>query len=214
MMAIIFDLDGTLVDSAPGILASLEQAFANCGIRPNAPLTSTLIGPPLRETLARLCDRACDGATLDRLTAAFKGHYDSVGYWETQPFDGVTPMLHALADAGVVLHIATIKRAVPARLILDRLGWTALFARIYALDTFDPPLAHKAALLARLLADAGLKAGDCAYVGDRTEDWQAARANRLQFFWATWGFGADSDAMGGDVNVLDTPDAGQLLSPT
>jgi phosphoglycolate phosphatase-like HAD superfamily hydrolase len=54
MKAIIFNFDGTLVDSAPSILASLDQAFADCGQRPLSPMTASLIDPPLRATLAGL----------------------------------------------------------------------------------------------------------------------------------------------------------------
>ena len=115
MKAILFDLDGTLVDSAPSILASLGSAFADCGLQPKAPLTSTLIGPPLRETLARLCGEAGDGATLDRLTAAFKHHYDSAGYRETQPFAGIEAMLRTLAKAAIWYKAAEHRSAVQQR---------------------------------------------------------------------------------------------------
>ena len=212
MKAIIFDLDGTLVDSAPSILASLAQAFADCDLRPRLPLTASLIGPPLRVTLAHLYDGAPDEATLDRLTAAFKRDYDSQGFRHTQAVSGVEAMLHGLAAAGLALHIATNKRALPTRLILDHLGWSGLFGQVYALDSFSPPLPHKTALLARLLADTGLATKNCAYVGDRAEDGQAARANHLPFIWAAWGFGSAGDPIGADAMPLPAPDAGRLLA--
>lgn len=210
MKAVIFDLDGTLVDSAPGILDSFAGAFAANGVVPNRPLTPALIGPPLRETLASLCDDN-DPALLDRLTAAFKAHYDTEGYRQTRPFDGVADMLAGLACAGLGLHIATNKRALPTGLILNHLGWDGLFDRVYALDSFAPPLPHKAALLGRLLVAAGLCAVDGIYVGDRAEDQDAARANGLRFAWALWGFG---DATGADDDGLRlvVPDAAPLLA--
>jgi phosphoglycolate phosphatase len=208
--AVIFDLDGTLVDSAPGILASFAGVFAAHGVAPNRPLTPTLIGPPLRETLASLCD-GDDPALLDRLTAAFKAHYDTEGYRQTRPFDGVADMLAGLATAGLGLHIATNKRALPTGQILRHLGWDELFQRVCALDSFTPALPHKTALLGRLLAVAGLSAADGVYVGDRAEDRDAARANGLRFAWALWGFG---DAAGADDDGLRlaVPDSAPLLA--
>lgn len=79
MKEIIFDLDGILVDSAPSILASLAQAFADCGHQPRLLLTASLIGPPLRTSLADIYDGVPDGTILDRLIAAFKRHYGNEG---------------------------------------------------------------------------------------------------------------------------------------
>jgi len=212
LKAIIFDLDGTLVDSSPGILAAFTGAFAACGLELVRPLTAQIIGPPLRDTLRELSGSA-DPALLDALTAGFKAQYDQAGYRETRPFPGVEAMLVSLAAAGMALHIATNKRNLPTRLILDHLGWTAHFDRVYALDAFASAVTDKAGLIARLLADAGLDPARCAYVGDRDEDAGAARANDLRFFWAAWGFGEwQAPSVSPNGCVLTGPDPRLILA--
>src|SRR5690606_3159429 len=115
----------------------------------------------------------------DGLAAAFKASYDSAGYRQTAAYAGVDGMLHRLADAGCTLSIATNKRLLPTRLILEHLGWSGHFAAVYALDLFEPRLPHKAAMIARLLHDRGIAHDQAVYVGDRSEDGESADANRL-----------------------------------
>lgn len=190
MTHVIFDLDGTLIDSAPSILQGFEVAFQQTGLPLQQPLNSAVIGPPLMETLRRLSGRD-DPACLQALAAAFKQHYDSVGYQATQVFAGVNAMLASLHAAGTPLYIATNKRHVPTLKIVDYLGWQAYFRAVVALDAFNPPCATKADMIARLLADHGLAPQQCLYVGDRLEDGQAASAQPMPFVLASWGYAGD-----------------------
>lgn len=184
---LIFDLDGTLVDSSPSILAGFSAALEAHGITPDVPLESALIGPPLRETLARIAN-APNSAQLDSLVNTFKAYYDTEGYKATRPFDGVDAMLHQLHGKGLQLHIATNKRINPTRLILEHLGWLPLFSSVYALDCKTPSYPNKAAMLTGLLVDQNISKANAAYLGDRIEDGQAANANQLVFFGACWGY--------------------------
>lgn len=186
---ILFDLDGTLIDSAPAILASFHDAFAQTGIAPARVIDDSVIGPPLNETLQLLAGSA-DPALIARLAEAFKASYDSEGYKATAAYAGVGELLAALAGAGLTLSIATNKRLHPTRLILDHLGWGEYFARVYALDLFTPRLPNKAAMIARLLADQGIAREDAIYIGDRSEDGESADANGLPFVAVTWGYGS------------------------
>lgn len=185
--AVIFDLDGTLVDSSPGILDAYAKAFASCGLEPVAPLTARVIGPPLRETLMQLSGRA-DPRTLDRLTDAFKAHYDSSGYLGTVPFSGVEVMLRELRAAGISTHVATNKRALPKAKIIDYLRWQIFFDSVNALDSESPSKKNKSELLLNLLAHLPIDPAQTVYVGDRYEDGLAAEASGLAFIWAKWGF--------------------------
>lgn len=186
---VLFDLDGTLIDSAPAILASYREAFAAAGREPVIAIDDGIVGPPLLETL-RLLAGTDDVSVIDGLATAFKASYDSTGYRQTAAYAGVDAMLRRLAEVGCVLSIATNKRLLPTRLILDHLGWSRHFAAVYALDLFEPRLPHKAAMIARLLQDRGIARDQAVYVGDRSEDGESADANRLPFIAATWGYGS------------------------
>jgi phosphoglycolate phosphatase len=186
---IIFDLDGTLIDSAPAILASFRAAFAQTGIAPAVTIDESVIGPPLTETL-QLLSGSTDPALIGRLAEAFKASYDGDGYRETAAYAGVGKLLAELAGAGLTLSIATNKRIHPTRLILDHLGWRGHFTHVYALDLISPRLANKAAMIARLLADQGIAKEQAIYIGDRSEDGESADANGLPFIAVTWGYGS------------------------
>lgn len=196
---IIFDLDGTLIDSSASILTSFKHAFASMQLEPKRALTPDVIGPPLMQTLATLAGTE-DAALLKALALAFKAHYDSEGYQQTVVFAGVDDMLTTLAAAGAQLYIATNKRLHPTRKILQHLDWQRYFREVYALDYFTPPLVSKQLMVAQVLAkeglaDEALALASAVYIGDRYEDGMAAQNNGLAFGLVTWGYLDES--MGG-----------------
>ncbi len=185
---IIFDLDGTLIDSAPAILSSFRAAFESAGRSPARPITAEIIGPPLRETLTILADSS-DPNLIEELAAGFAAIYDTTGVRETETYPGVADALQSLLAQGKTLYIATNKRIAPTLKILEYVGWDKLFRGVYALDSFEPRLPDKTTLLTRLLAIEGLNPKECIYIGDRAEDGHAARSNQLPFMAVTWGYG-------------------------
>lgn len=212
---ILFDLDGTLIDSAPAILASFRDAFAQSGITPVCPIDESIIGPPLLETLQHLSGSQ-DQTLITRLADAFKASYDSEGYKATSAYHGVGAMLGSLTAAGLQLSIATNKRIHPTRLILEHLGWSTHFEHVYALDLFSPRLPDKAAMIRRLLADQAIAQNTAIYIGDRAEDGESADANHLPFIAATWGYGSlGPTEMRKDWQAVSQPEQlGKMLLPT
>ncbi len=186
--AILFDFDGTLIDSARSILAGLGRALASQGIQPVVPLSPSLIGPPLPRTLATLAGSA-DPALIERLAAAYRDEYDSVGYRQTDVYPGVDAMLEALSAADVALHIVTNKRIRPTRLIIDHLGWQRHFRGIYALDALEPAAVDKTALVRAVMQRESLTTATTWMVGDSADDRRAALGNGLRFLAASWGYG-------------------------
>lgn len=184
---IIFDLDGTLIDSSGSILASFDSSFKALGMTPKRPLTDEIVGPPLMVILAILVGTE-DAQILNALAQQFKAHYDTEGYKRATVFPGIEAMLEELATAADKLYIATNKRLLPTNRIISHLGWDRYFSEVYALDYFSPPLANKAQMIGRILADQQLPAACTIYVGDRFEDGVAADENKLDFAFATWGY--------------------------
>ena len=185
---VIFDLDGTLVDSAPGIITAFREVLATHHIKPRVPLDNSLIGPPLAETMARLTGET-NAAELAALAEAFKSAYDGTGVSTTPAYPGINELLAELQQRQMTLHVATNKRISPTLAILERLGWTKHFSSVYALDLYQPRLADKAVLLTHLLAEQALTTASCIYIGDKHEDGAAADQNGIAFVAATWGYG-------------------------
>ncbi|MEI6207199.1 MAG: HAD hydrolase-like protein [Desulfuromonadales bacterium] len=192
--AVIFDLDGTLIDSAPSILDSFEIVLKRAGIQPLVPFNDSLIGPPLRQTLVKLTGITGD-ADIDTLVEYFKESYDTVGFQATRVYDGVEELLAALAGKQVQMAIATNKRKIPACKIINMLGWEYYFTVVGSLDDRTPPHPDKAALIGAVLSEMGVDVAASVYVGDKPEDGEAANANQIPFIAAGWGYGAWVDEM-------------------
>jgi phosphoglycolate phosphatase len=208
--AVIFDLDGTLVDSAPSILASLDHSFSAQNVIPSSALQASIIGPPLQETVQYLAPQLAQDE-IKPIIEAFKQHYDTSGYLQTEAFAGAETMLQQLQDARLNLAIVTNKRAKPTRLILQHLGWQNFFAHIYSPDSFSPTVTSKAELIGLLLQHTGWQPVNCLYIGDRLEDWQSAQSNCVRFGWAQWGFSQDDLHFDDDSFVLGKPDPTAIL---
>ncbi|WP_291995346.1 HAD hydrolase-like protein [Candidatus Accumulibacter sp. ACC003] len=186
--AIIFDLDGTLIDSRAAILDAFGKALAEKGIAPRIALGAVRIGPPLAETLRELSGSS-DPLVLESLAEHFKAHYDSTGYQASEVFADIPELLATLSATGARCFLATNKRLLPTRLILEYLRWQNYFEAVYALDCQTPRLPDKATMLAQLIADKALPPAQTIYVGDTPEDEVAATANGLHFAGVRWGYG-------------------------
>jgi len=200
---LIFDLDGTLIDSAPSILSCFGKVLEDVGVLPSVPLDERLIGPPLAQTLQTLTGIE-GGAELDAMVASFKKYYDTEGYRDSLPYAGVDEVLAKLKASGYKLFLATNKRILPTRLILNYLGWDILFSSVWGLDSFQPRLTDKSAMLGEILNLIGIHPEQTVYIGDKVEDGVAAQANAMHFIAAGWGYGEFVDTPGHWLR-LDSP---------
>jgi phosphoglycolate phosphatase len=181
-------LDGTLIDSAPSILAGLNMAMKKSKLLPALPLDSCLVGPTLKEILLKLVgDQA--NVDLDVLVSNFKQYYDSEGFKATTTYPGVHELLNQLT-CHVSLYLATNKRLEPTLKIIDHFGWSLLFDGVYAIDKFkDNPFSDKASMINVLIESEAIEKEHVIYVGDRIEDLEASKFNGINAILVNWGYG-------------------------
>ena len=208
----LFDLDGTLLDSAPDFVATLSILRARHGLPPLAP---ERIRPHVSRGARAMIQAAFpdhDDAAREALVQPFLDIYRGELSKHGAPFEGVEAMLMAIEDAGCRWGIVTNKPEALARALMPLLGWESRCAVLVGGDTLptrkpDPaPLLHAARL-------AGVDPADCAYVGDDARDIVAAQAAGMPSVVALWGYRLDDDdpvAWQGDV-MVDT--AEDLLAP-
>jgi phosphoglycolate phosphatase len=187
MKHIFFDLDGTLIDSAPSILACLARALEQRGIPLACGLDRSLIGPPLSETLKKISG-VSDPTRIEELASEFKRYYDEEGFKETREYPQITEILRYLSSRNPIF-IVTNKRIGPTRKILRMFDWDRFFVGVYGPDSFQPAMTSKIQVLMRVKEIHGIDTDNALYVGDRTEDWEAAKQAGFQFLGVEWGYG-------------------------
>lgn len=182
----LFDLDGTLSDSAPGILAALRHAFTVNGLPPMDALTErSLLGPPFYESLPPLIG----AADLADVIAAYREFYGAGGMFDTTVYAGVPELLAGLHAAGVQLAVATSKPEHYAVPIVEHLGLAEFFTTVGG-DELDGSLGTKALVIGKVLARLGAPdPGTVLMVGDRSHDVHGARAHGIACVGAAWGYG-------------------------
>lgn len=188
--ALIFDLDGTLTDSKPGIVGCLGKVLEAHGIAAPGPL-ERFVGPPVEQWVVELLPGGSDEDRI-ALAADYRGCYDFEGWKNNSVFTGVREMLSELRDEGFPLYVCTSKQQRFATRILDHFALTPLFKAIYG-DKLEYPSHSKVDLLARLIAEQALDRDSTWMVGDRIFDIEAARGNRIPCLFAGWGYGPLSE---------------------
>ena len=186
-LSILFDLDGTVVDSKPGILASCSAALRSLGHRPDSLDIGNLIGPPLEEILAVILGRFGDDRVAEAVLA-YRDHYGSAGFRETTAYPGLAAALDQLLTLKAKLYIATSKRTIFAEQILDHLGLIDLFAGVQGSEP-GGALDRKADVIADVLRRHELSADRCLMDGDRRQDVEGARTNGVSTVGVLWGYG-------------------------
>jgi phosphoglycolate phosphatase len=189
----VFDLDGTLVDSAPGIAAALTRTLGPHG---HAAFDAAEVAPMLGDGARVLLGRAlaARGAPFDdALLAPFVEDLEGQGAAASAAYEGIEAALDALAEAGWRAAVCTNKPARAARALLEELGLAHRFALLLGGDSLPvrkPDPGHLLGVLAALQATPG----EAVMIGDHANDLAAARGAGVRSVFAAWGYGADTGA--------------------
>lgn len=207
---VVFDLDGTLVDSIGLIVASYQEAFrAVLGHPEDEARIRAWIGQPLLR-----CFTEASPAHADELFAVYTAWNEANTPHMLRPYAGIDTLLRDLTAAGVVVAVATSKRSHPARWALQLCKLTELVPTVV---TMEDSLAHKPDPAPLLLAvrRAGGDPGRAAYVGDAVVDLQAARRGGLAGIGVLWGAGTSAELSAGEPTALaaSVADLRALLLP-
>ncbi len=204
MRLVLFDLDGTLIDSEAGIVGTLEHVFAQMN-RP-APSREALrgwIGPPLRHSFPLVLGD--DESVIAEAVGHYHDRFDAVGWAEHDIYPGIADVVTALQARGDRLAIVTTKVASQARRIIGHLPFGVHFERVYGPESGSRQ-SEKAGMIAQALADFGARPEDATMIGDRHFDIEGAHANAVRAIGVTWGFGSiDELRIAGADLIVDTP---------
>jgi phosphoglycolate phosphatase len=193
---VLIDLDGTIVDSAPGILSSL--AWTHEQLRMPVPPPAEMlpwIGPPLLDSFRDFA--GLDEHAAQEALAVYRDHYGRLGAFDAQLFPGVAEVLREIHESGVPLSLATSKPESTARRILDHFELSGLFTEIAGASD-DETRSSKADVVAealrRLAAHSELERP--VHVGDRHHDVEGAAVHDVPTIFVSWGYGAPAETAG------------------
>ena len=194
--AIVFDLDGTLIDSRRDLATAVNRTRADLDL---APLTvervEGMVGEGARALVARaLGDAAGSTAGLDRALEIFRLHYHACCLETTRAYPGIAELLRDLASRRP-LAVLTNKPEGPTRKILEHLGLAAAFRLVVGGDTLAARKPHPAGLR-HIAAQLGVAVASLVLVGDSRFDAEAAAAAGCRAILVEWGYGRSDELAG------------------
>ena len=195
---ILFDLDGTLTDSGPGIMKAGQYALRAFGIERDWRELSFFVGPPLSETFAHFVS----AENVDAAVAKFREYYQQDGWLDNAPYPGIPALLADLHARGCQLVLATSKPEEYARRIMEHFDLAQYFTAICG-ATLDETRTDKAEVIAYALDTIGLtdKTG-VVMVGDREHDVIGAKKNALPCIGVLYGYGTREELMRAGASCL------------
>ena len=189
--AIIFDFDGTLVDSEKTIKHCFQSITKLIAHERESFAKNILIGPPLRETASEILGFDYQDQ-LDKFVDLFIGMHDENIIKHTQPYPDVANVLYTLYKKNVLMAVATNKRQEPTIKLIDYFGWKDYFKFIECSDNNGTEIRKKDDMIQDILKNNDSINGGF-FIGDTVNDGLSANLSQLKFIKATYGYGEDQD---------------------
>lgn len=185
MKFVLFDLDGTLVDSSLGIKSAFNYTFEKLQLplQPDNKL-STFIGPPLETTFANYFTEKAD---IDHAIKTFREYYNAKGVHQVSLYSGIPELLKELNELGYSLYVTTSKHEPMAKLMLTELDVISYFKQVYGSTSEH---FHKADVINACLTEQKIQATDAVIIGDTKFDMIGGQKTGVRRLGITWGFGS------------------------
>jgi phosphoglycolate phosphatase len=204
---VLFDLDGTLTDSADGITRCLRHAVERSGgVSPSLEALRGRIGAPLSDIFAEILGTDDAGRLADAISH-YRERFDRVGFSENRLYTAIDEVVPALRTRGYKLYVATAKRQEDATRVIEHFRVSHWFERVFGVEN-EPERRDKTLLVRRILATCSLDARSVALVGDRSHDMQGARGCGVRALGAGWGYGSTEELQTSGAHAIAmTPDS-------
>ncbi|HTA64931.1 MAG TPA: HAD hydrolase-like protein [Xanthomonadaceae bacterium] len=214
---LLFDLDGTLIDSALGIGRCVVHALERLGEPvPDETALRRWIGPPLRASFGPLLG---DAQRTERAVELYRERFDEIGWCEHTVYPEIEKAVRALHASGHRLAVVTAKNQPHAERIVAHLPFGDLFETVSG-ATSDGRIGEKPELIAVALERLRIAPSDCWMIGDRRMDIHGARHHGMRSVGVLWGFGESHElASAGATRLCTSPAelaglfAGALATP-
>lgn len=203
---VLFDLDGTLADSAPGITGTMQKTLRQFGIEENLTALRRYLGPPLREMFGDYLPTS----QVEEAVALYRRLYHEDGIFNAVLYPGVPDMLCGLKEAGATICLATAKPREAAVLVLNHFGIDRYFDIIGGAQE-ERGIFNKTDVLRDLLHCTGAAPERVVLVGDRQDDMRGAANCGMDAIGVSYGY-AKPGELEAYAPVLLAKDAGELLS--
>ena len=184
-MHLFFDLDGTLTDSAPGIVRCFAHALGRLGVDVEELPRQVCVGPALPVAFEMLLD-SDDPQVIERAVTVYRERFETTGMFENSLYPGVRKTLTALQSNGHRMRVVTVKPKPYAIRILQHFEIDGFFQAVHG-PTLQDRTHNKASLVEDAVRE--VASNHAVMIGDRAEDVRAAKANGISSIAARWGYG-------------------------